>query len=187
MNAYPVPGAVAGLAPMTPTGSAYECPMPPALTCWAIEQHEFVGKVDHQFFPWCSPIFVHALWLERTRRNPCTPSPAMNRRSPRICCIASVDAISPGTHDHAQSHDAVHCALASTASRTARLTLATIRHHQARLSLRFAGQLQEARLPSGRNVDAATNGTSNPLGVRSVYYSRQPFSATSTRSWASTV
>lgn len=52
MNLYPVAGSVSGLAPMTPSSSAYEAANASGTDLLGDRADEFVGKVDHQFFPW---------------------------------------------------------------------------------------------------------------------------------------
>jgi trimeric autotransporter adhesin len=172
MNAYPVPGAVAGLAPMTPTSSAYESPNASGTDLLGDRADEFVGKVDHQFFPWWFANFSYMHYgSKEPGGNPLHSFAGDESPQSSYLLYRKVDAISQHNTITLNPTTLVTVGFGFNRFPNSSLDLSN-GYDITKLGFPsgFAGQLQKRAFPAVVMLNAATNGTSN--SGPSVYYSR---------------
>jgi trimeric autotransporter adhesin len=172
INAYPVPGAVPGLSPMTPTSSAYESPNASGTDLLGDRADEFVGKVDHQFFSWWFANFSYMHYgSKEPGGDPLHSFAGDEVPQSSYLLFRKVDAISQ--HNTITLNPTTLVTVGFGFNRFPNNTLDLSNGYNVGnlgFPSGFASSLQKQAFPAVVMLNAATNGTSN--SGPAVYYSR---------------
>jgi hypothetical protein len=172
INTYPVPGAVSGLAPMAPTSSAYESPNASGTDLLGDRADEFVGKIDHQFFPWWFANFSYMHYgSKEPGGNPLHSFAGDESPQSSYLLYRKVDAVSQ--HNTITLNPTTLVTVGFGFNRFPNNTLDLSNGYDiTKLGFPsgFASQLQKKAFPAVVMLNAATNGTSD--SGPAVYYSR---------------